>query len=77
MTRIRRRARNIESGITDQYLELLETFYDDWMDTFDICPVLTIRTDDLDFVHKPQHLDIVTNRIQDKLAGREEVVFPE
>jgi deoxyadenosine/deoxycytidine kinase len=77
MTRIRRRARDIESGITDQYLELLETFYDDWMDTFDICPVLTIRTDDLDFVHKPQHLDIVTNRIQDKLAGREEVVFPE
>lgn len=75
--RIRQRARNIESGITPEYLELLETFYDDWMDTFDICPVLTIRTDDLDFVHKPRHLDIVVGRIQDKLAGREEVIFPE
>lgn len=75
--RIRQRARNIESGITPEYLELLETFYDDWMDTFDICPVLTIRTDDLDFVHKPRHLDIVVGRIQDKFAGREEVIFPE
>jgi deoxyadenosine/deoxycytidine kinase len=45
------------------------------MSDFDICPVLTIRTDDLDFVNKPQHLDIVVERIQDKLAGKEEVVF--
>ncbi len=74
--RIRRRARAIESGITSDYLSLLESFYDDWMQTFDICPVLTIRTDDLDFVHKPRHLDIVVQRIQDKLAGKEVVIFP-
>lgn len=74
--RIRKRARTIESGISPEYLSLLETFYDDWMETFDVCPVLTIRTDDLDFVHKPKHLDVVVQRIQDKLAGREELVFP-
>jgi deoxyadenosine/deoxycytidine kinase len=74
--RIRRRGRAIESGISEDYLALLESFYDDWMQTFDVCPVLTIRTDDLDFVNKSQHLDIVVQRIQDKLAGREEVVFP-
>jgi deoxyadenosine/deoxycytidine kinase len=42
---------------------------------FDVCPVLTIRTDDLDFVHENRHLDIVVQRIQDKLAGHEEVDF--
>lgn len=73
--RIRRRGRAIEGGITAEYLALLESFYDDWLGTFDICPVLTIRTDDLDFVHKAPHLDIVVERIQDKLAGREELVF--
>jgi deoxyadenosine/deoxycytidine kinase len=73
--RIRRRGRSIESGITADYLALLETFYEEWMDTFDLCPVLTIRTDDLDFVHEAKHLDIVVARIQDKLSGREEVVF--
>lgn len=76
MERIRRRGRDIETGITGDYLELLESFYEDWMGTFDVCPVLTIRTDNLDYVHKPQHLDIVVQRIQDKLTGREVVVFP-
>jgi deoxyadenosine/deoxycytidine kinase len=75
MERIRRRGRAIESGITFEYLSLLESFYDDWMRSFDVCPVLTIRTDDLDFVHETRHLDIVVERIQDKLAGREELVF--
>jgi deoxyadenosine/deoxycytidine kinase len=73
--RIRRRGRAIESGISLDYLALLETFYDDWMRSFDVCPVLTIRSDDLDFVHDPQHLDIVVEKIQEKLAGREELVF--
>ncbi len=76
MERIRRRGRDIETGITGDYLDLLESFYDDWMRTFDVCPVLTIRTDDLDYVHKPQHLAIVVQRIQDKLTGREVVIFP-
>lgn len=76
MERIRRRARDIETGITPEYLSLLESFYDDWMQMYDVCPVLTIRTDDLDFVHITRHLNIVVQRIQDKLAGKEEVIFP-
>jgi deoxyadenosine/deoxycytidine kinase len=75
MNRISQRGRSIESGISAEYLGLLETFYDEWMQAFDMCPVLTIRTDDLDFVHRSGHLDIVVQRIQDRLAGREELVF--
>ena len=75
MARIRRRARNIETGISEDYLSLLERFYKEWVEGFDLCPVLTIRSDDLDFVHKPEHLDIVVQRIKEKLAGREEMVF--
>jgi deoxyadenosine/deoxycytidine kinase len=76
MARIKARAREMEKGITPDYLGLLEKFYDEWMEGFDLCPVLTIRTDDLDFVHKPKHLDIVVNRIHDKLSGKEVVQFP-
>ena len=76
MERIRRRAREIETGITADYLNLLNSFYDDWIRNFDICPVLTLRTDDLDFVNKPKHLDIVVQRIRDRLAGKEDLVFP-
>jgi deoxyadenosine/deoxycytidine kinase len=71
LQRINRRARNMETGITSEYLGLLDSYYDEWLDGFDMCPVLTIRSDDLDYVHQPRHLDTVVQRIQDKLAGKE------
>ncbi|MEA3337361.1 MAG: deoxynucleoside kinase [Chloroflexota bacterium] len=74
--RIRRRGRDIESGISPEYLALLESFYDDWIQSFDLCPVLTIPSGNLDFVNRPAHLNIVVDRILDKLAGKESVVFP-
>ena len=76
LERIGARGRAIEHGITADYLSLLDTFYAEWLQSFDLCPVLTIRTDDLDFVHRVEHLDIVVQRIQDRLAGKEEVIFP-
>ncbi len=75
MERIHRRARDIETGISAEYLTLLESYYDEWMATFDVCPVLTIKTDDLDFVHKAKHMDTVVQYIQDKLSGKEEMIF--
>lgn len=75
LKRIRQRGRAIESKVSAEYLQLLETFYEDWMHTFDLCPVLTIRTDDLDFVNQPPHLDTVVQRIHEKLTGKEEIVF--
>ena len=76
LERIRRRGRSIENGIDAGYLTLLDSFYTDWMQSFDLCPVLTIQTGDLDFVHKPQHLEIVVERIHERLAGQEAIVFP-
>jgi deoxyadenosine/deoxycytidine kinase len=73
MNRIQRRARNIETGISTEYLSLLDSFYEEWLNAYDLCPVLTIRTDDLDYVHQPQALELVTQRILDKLAGKEEM----
>jgi len=75
LKRIEERGRKMESGISLEYLTLLDSFYDDWMRTFDLCPVLKIRSDDLDFVHKKGHLDTVAELVQEKLTGKEEVVF--
>lgn len=75
LDRIHNRGRAMESSISHDYLSLLESFYDEWMNAYDVCPVLTIHSDDLDFVHKPKHLDIVMQRIQDRLAGKEDLVF--
>ncbi|MBN2502839.1 MAG: deoxynucleoside kinase [Anaerolineales bacterium] len=76
LERIRMRARDIESSIDPDYLALLGRFYDEWMDDFDLCPVLTVPAGELDFVAKPHHLDVIIGYMQDKLAGKEDVIFP-
>jgi len=75
LARIRKRGRPIEADIGLEYLSLLESYYDEWMGNFDLCPVLTLRSDNLDFVHEAKHLDLVIQHIQDKLSGREEMIF--
>jgi deoxyadenosine/deoxycytidine kinase len=75
MQRIQRRARGMETGISIDYLALLDSFYDDWLKSFDLCPVLTIRTDNLDYVNQTKALETVIQRINDKLAGKEVVEF--
>jgi deoxyadenosine/deoxycytidine kinase len=75
VNRIQKRGREIESTISKDYLALLDSYYTEWIANFDLCPVLTLRTDDLDFVHKTKHLDLVVERIQERLSGKEEMTF--
>ncbi len=73
MERIHIRARGMETGITQDYLKLLDTFYDEWLANFDMCPVLTLNTENLDYVNKPEVLDLVSRHITAKLAGKEAI----
>jgi deoxyadenosine/deoxycytidine kinase len=75
MQRIRSRGREIESGISADYLSLLESFYEEWLRNFDLSPVLTIRSNDLNFVDDPDDLETVIERINRALAGRDELVL--
>jgi deoxyadenosine/deoxycytidine kinase len=72
-SRITRRGRTYERQISDDYLEKLNRLYEDWLEHFALCPVLTIPTDRLDFVDNPAHLALVTERILERLQGKEVV----
>ena len=73
--RICRRGRPYEQNIATIYLEQLNELYEEWIDGFSLCPVLSVPSDDLDFVLNPEHLELITEKILEKLQGREEVVF--
>ncbi|HOE35820.1 MAG TPA: deoxynucleoside kinase, partial [Anaerolineaceae bacterium] len=75
LKRIQIRARSIEDSIDPDYLALLDKYYAEWIDSFDLCPVLTIESDAVDFVNKPEQLDLVTQRILDRLAGTEKLIL--
>lgn len=73
--RITQRGRGYEREISTGYLDQLSQLYDDWIATFNLCPVLTVPADDLDYVAHPSHLELIVCKIQEKLIGKEEVRF--
>ena len=52
-------------GITREYLALIDCFYGKWIQEFDLCPVLTLDTDYVDYIHDPQCLENVACKIVD------------
>ena len=74
--RIALRGRSFERNIAAGYLADLNELYEAWMRDFALCPVLTVPADRLDFVHDASHLDLIVRKIEEKLAGKEEVIFP-
>jgi deoxyadenosine/deoxycytidine kinase len=75
MGRISRRGRDYERTISTEYLSSLNNLYENWLTGFTLCPVLTVPGDDLDFVAHPGHLNLVVAKMQEKLTGKDEVVF--
>ncbi len=75
MSRISNRGRDYERTISTEYLESLNRLYESWLTNFTLCPVLTVPADDLDFVAHPGHLNLVISKVQEKLTGKDEVIF--
>lgn len=73
--RIRLRGRPYEQDIATTYLEQLNELYEEWIAGFSLCPVLSVPSDDLDFVLNPGHLELIMDKVLEKLQGQEEVVF--
>jgi deoxyadenosine/deoxycytidine kinase len=75
LNRITSRGRDYERTIAPGYLQSLNDLYEEWIDNFTLCPVLAVPADDLDYVAHPGHLRLILEKVQDKLTGKEEVVF--
>jgi len=75
LKRIRKRGRDFERRVTAEYLEQLNRLYEEWTERFALCPVLTVPSDNLDFVQYNSHMELIAAKIVEKLAGKEVVVF--
>ncbi len=69
--RIVQRGRDYEQKIQDSYLSQLNDLYDEWADSFMLSSVLTIDTNNLDYVQYDAHLDQIWQKIEDRLQGRD------
>ena len=73
--RIKSRRRGYELQIALEYLEQLNELYENWIANFNLCPVLTVPADDLNYVSNPSHIKLIERKVLDKLMGKDEVVF--
>ena len=72
---IEQRKRHFERRITTDYLSQLNELYEIWISSFNLCPVLTIPIDKLNYVTYTSHLDLIIQNEEEKLTGKEEVSF--
>ena len=64
--RIQRRGRDYERAIPIDYLARLNRLYDAWIADFQLCPVLIVAADRLDFVEKPEDLAWVIGQVRER-----------
>ena len=75
LDRIAQRGRDYEQTMAPDYLARLNDLYEQWVAGFTLCPVLVVETDNLNYVQHESHLSLVAQRIQDRLHGKETLVF--
>ncbi len=75
MRRIAVRGREYEKGIERSYLTQLNELYADWIANFKLAPVLTVPADRLDYVQENRDLELVLEKVQQKLRGDQYVLF--
>jgi len=75
LKRVHSRGRDYEKLISAEYLEQLNQLYEEWVGRFALCPILTVPAENLNYVSNIKHLDLIAMKIQEKLMGKEEVVF--
>jgi len=69
--RIAQRGREYEQSIADAYLGQLNELYDEWAANFTRSAVLTIDTNNLNYVQYEGHLDQIWQKIEGRLLGRD------
>ncbi len=68
MERIAMRDRSYERNMERSYIEELNQAYEKFVsEPYDDTPILAIDTNPLDFVHHPDHLKLIENRIREAL----------
>lgn len=68
VSRIQKRGRDYEQGMSLEYLDGLNRRYEDWIASYKN-PLLVIEADNLDFQNRPEDFSSITDKIDAQLYG--------
>lgn len=69
MERIRKRGRNYERSISEEYIKLLIQSYNEYFFHFNKCPVLIINANEVDFVKYSSHFKLLKEEMKNITSG--------
>ncbi len=69
--RIRKRGVPFERQITKDYLEDLNSAYNYYFFHYDQTPLLVVKTDEIDFVKRPEHLKDLLDQVERPVEGKQ------
>jgi deoxyadenosine/deoxycytidine kinase len=69
--RVRRRAAGYERGISEEYLALLSDSYTRFFHHYDAAPVLTVNSENLNFVQREADFELLVSRLGGMKSRRE------
>ena len=64
VSHIQRRGRDYEQNISRNYLEQLNTLYNNWIDDWHHSPLVRIKMDEIDFQHNPDDFTWIVDQIE-------------
>jgi hypothetical protein len=67
VSQITLRGREYEQSIPREYLEQLNSHYEEWIGYYKSGPLLIIESDPLDFVHRPADFEFIVNEVKNAL----------
>jgi len=69
--RVRKRGLAMEAGVSEDYLRKLSDAYTTYFHEYRDSPLLIVNSENLNFVEKPEHFDMLVERIGAIRGGRE------
>lgn len=74
--RIAKRGRGFEANIDRGYLEQLNLLYEEWIAGFDLSPVLTVDSDEVDFSVDSESVLAIARSAERAMEGKQSMLFP-
>lgn len=68
-SRVQERGRRNEESLTADLLAKTNDLYDEWINSFTLCPVLRVQAEDFDFLNSSSDLDQLIHGIDLRLQG--------
>lgn len=70
--RIRTRGPRSDRGVSREYLSAVQSAYDNWIKTFDMCPVIPVDTTVTDYTSDPERLDTLIESMVRSLSPEQQ-----